>query len=68
MQTYSVIDLLRSTTVVKEYKTIKKEIAKGYDFLEGSKQTKLSTLLTELLPSTIFCGTIFLDTTLATKF
>ena len=46
MQTYSVIDLLRSTTVVKEYKTIKKEIAKGYDFLEGSKQTKLSTLLT----------------------
>ncbi len=45
MQTYSVIDLLRNTTVVKEYNSIKKEIAQGYDFLENYKQTKLVTLL-----------------------
>ena len=45
MQTYSVIDLLRNTTVVKEYNSIKKEIAKGYNFLDDFKRTKLISLL-----------------------
>ena len=44
MLSYYIIDLLRSTNVVNEYLTVKKEISKGHDFLEDNKREKLVQL------------------------
>ena len=49
MLTYSIIDLVRHTTVVKECNHIKREIDKGYDYLENYRQIKLTTLFKNLL-------------------
>ncbi len=48
MFTYSIIDVLRKTDVVKEYATIKYEISQGYDFLQNNKRTKLAKLITSM--------------------
>jgi phenylacetate-CoA ligase len=48
MLTYSIIDVLRKTDVVKEYATIKYEISQGYDFLQNNKRKKLAKLITSM--------------------
>ncbi len=45
MNTYTLIDLLRGTSVVKEYKAIRKDLTAGYDFLANQRKEKLSNLL-----------------------
>ena len=48
MVTYSLIDVLRGTNVVKEYNNITKEVAQGNDFLEHRRQEKLVKLFKDL--------------------